>query len=128
MGQRGCAGRIAAAERAGEIFKDLNVCYVASLAGPKAKGATALPGFCPLAYRLGYRSQRESPRDRSSSRAFALRGKIGGEGGIGDYIPKPKGMHARTFKRAMQRVYAAEGIVDAHADLLLDRLKRVRSQ
>ena len=75
------------------------------------------------AYRLGYRSQRESPRDRSLSRAFALRGKIGGEGGIGDYIAKPKGMHAHTFERAMEKIYAAEEIVDAHAALLLDRLK-----
>jgi hypothetical protein len=71
------------------------------------------------AYRLGYRSQRESPRDRSLSRAFALREKIGGKGGICTSIEKPKGMHARTFKRAMEKVYAAEEIVDAHADLLL---------
>ena len=33
------------------------------------------------AYRLGYRSQRESPRDRSSSRAFALREKNWRQGG-----------------------------------------------
>jgi hypothetical protein len=33
-------------------------------------------------------------------------------------------MHARTFKRAMAKVYAAEEIVDAHAALLLERLKR----
>jgi hypothetical protein len=79
------------------------------------------------AYRLGYRSQRESPRDRSLSRAFALRAKIGGKGGICDRIEKPKGMHTRTFKLAMEKVYAAEKIVDAHADLLLDRLKRGRS-
>jgi hypothetical protein len=79
------------------------------------------------AYRLGYRSQRESPRDRSLSRAFALRAKIGSKGGICTCIDKPKGMHARTFKRAMERIYAAEKIVEAHADLLLDRLKRVRS-
>jgi hypothetical protein len=78
------------------------------------------------AHRLGYRSQRESPRDRSLSRAFALRAKIGGKGGIYSRIEKPKGMHARTFKRAMAKVYAAEEIVDAHSDLLLDRLKRVR--
>jgi hypothetical protein len=50
------------------------------------------------AYRLGYRSQRESPRDRSLSRVFALRGKVGGKGGICGCIEKPKGMHARTFK------------------------------
>jgi hypothetical protein len=77
------------------------------------------------AYRLGYRSQRETPRDRSLSRAFALREKIGGEGGIGDYIPKPKGMHLRTFERAMERIYKAEEIVEWHSDLLLDRLNRL---
>jgi hypothetical protein len=79
------------------------------------------------AYRLGYRSQRESPRERSLSRAFALREKIGGKGGICTLIEKPKGMHARTFNRAMQRVYAAETVVESHCDLLLDRLKRLRS-
>jgi len=78
------------------------------------------------AYRLGYRCQRESPRDRSLSRAFAFRGKIGGKGGTGDYIEKPKGMHARTFERAMEKVYAAEEIVDAHCDLLLERLRGSR--
>jgi hypothetical protein len=78
------------------------------------------------AYRLGYRSQCESPRDRSLSRAFALRGKIGGRGGIDDYIAKPKGMHARTFERAMERVYGAEEIVEAYTDLLLARLRRLR--
>src|SRR5271165_2096002 len=50
------------------------------------------------AYRLDYRSQRESPRDRSLSRAFALRRKIGGEGGICSSIEKQKGMHRRTFE------------------------------
>jgi hypothetical protein len=80
------------------------------------------------AYRLGYRSQRESPRDRSLSRAFALRGKIGGKGGIGDYIPKPKGMHWRTFDRAMGRINGAEEIVAGHSILLLDRLNGLASR
>ncbi len=79
---------------------------------------------CRQAYRLGYRCQRETPSDRSISRAFALRGKIGGQGGIGDYIPKPKGMHTRTFDRAMKKIYRAEEIVERHADLLLDRLMK----
>jgi hypothetical protein len=82
---------------------------------------------CRKAYRLGYRSQRESPRDRSLSRAFALRAKIGGKGGIGDYIPKPKGMHRRTFERAVERINEAEEIVDAHTVLLCfqgERLSR----
>ena len=76
------------------------------------------------AYRLGYRSQRESPRDRSLSRAFTLREKVGGRGGIGSSIAKPKGMHARTFERAMEKIYRAEEIVDAHYDLLLARMRR----
>ena len=76
------------------------------------------------AYRLGYRSQRKSPRDRSSSRAFALREKVGGRGGIGSSIAKPKGMRPRTFERAMEKIYRAEEIVDAHYDLLLARMRR----
>ena len=78
------------------------------------------------AYRLGYSCQRETPRDRSLSRAFALREKIGGKGGIGDYIPKPKGMHARTYERAMEKVFEAEEVLEMHTELLLDRLKRIR--
>lgn len=77
------------------------------------------------AYRLGYRSQRETPRDRSLSRAFALRDKIGGKGGIGDYIEKPKGMHRRSFERAMERIYQAEEIVEWHGQLLVERLNRL---
>jgi hypothetical protein len=79
---------------------------------------------CRKAYRLGYRSQRETPNDRALSRAFALRGKIGGKGRIGGYIEKPKGMHWRTFKRAKERIHGAEEIVEAHLTLQLGRLLR----
>jgi len=73
------------------------------------------------AYRLGYRSQRESPRDRALSQAFKLRRKLGSEDGIGDDIIKPKGMHQATFERQLKRIEAAEYVVDAHSILLLDR-------
>ena len=76
------------------------------------------------AHLLGYRSQRETPRDRSLSRAFALRAKIGGKGGIGDPIRRPTGMHARSFERSIEKIYRAEEIVEAHTALLLDRLRR----
>ena len=64
---------------------------------------------CRKAYRLAYRSQRETPRDRALSGAFALRRKLGADGGIGDYVTKPKGMHWRTFERVMERIDRAEG-------------------
>ena len=77
------------------------------------------------AYRLAYRSQRETPRDRALARAFALRRKLSDGGGIGDIVVKPKGMHWRTFDRAVQRIGRAEAVVDMHTGLLLDRLKRI---
>jgi len=75
------------------------------------------------AHRLAYRSQRETPPDRALSRAFALRRKLGATGGTGDYIAKPKGMHWRTFERAMARIRRAEDIVDMYEALLLGRLE-----
>jgi hypothetical protein len=44
------------------------------------------------AYRLAYRSQRETPHDRAIRRAFKLHHRLGATGGIGDPIPKPKSM------------------------------------
>ena len=76
------------------------------------------------AYRLAYASQREQPHDRASRRAFKLRGKLGAEGGIGDYILKPKWMRWRTYEHAMDRIDKAEEVVDAHSAFLLDRLKQ----
>ena len=49
---------------------------------------------------------------------------MGAEGGIGDYIEKPKGMHWRTFESAMEKIYRAEETLDAHTMLLFDRLRR----
>ena len=83
---------------------------------------------CKSAYGLAYRSQRETPWDRALSRAFTLRRKLGNDGGIGDYILKPKGMHRRTFSRAMEGIDRAEGVVEAHEILLLERLKRIASR
>jgi hypothetical protein len=81
---RSCAARQALAQ----IRRDLD-----------ALPSGAYTCACRKAYRLTYRSQRETPRDRALSGAFALR---------------PKGMHRRTFERAMERIDRAEGIVDGH--------------
>jgi hypothetical protein len=76
------------------------------------------------AYRLAYRSQREAPHDRALRRAFKLRGRLGADGGIGDYIAKPKWMRRRTFERAVERVNQAEEIVEGQLALALARLLR----
>lgn len=76
------------------------------------------------AYRLAYRSQRETPHDRASRRAFKLRGKLGGTGGIGDYISKPKWMRWRTYDRKLEEIAGAEEIVDAHLAAFLGKLTR----
>jgi hypothetical protein len=77
------------------------------------------------AYRLAYPCQREPAHERALRRAFKLRGKLGAEGGIGDYVIKPKWMRWRTFERMMARIDKAEEVVDAHTLLLHDRLKRL---
>jgi hypothetical protein len=76
------------------------------------------------AYRLTYKSQRESPNDRAISRAFKLRRKLGSDGGIGARIRKPKGMRWRTFAREMAKVEAAESICDANLIRFVERLTK----
>jgi hypothetical protein len=56
------------------------------------------------AYGLAYACQREPAHERALRRAFKLRGKLGAEGGVGDYIPKPKWMRWRTFERALAKI------------------------
>jgi hypothetical protein len=65
------------------------------------------------AYRLAYRSQREAPHDRALRRAFKLRGKLGADGGRGDYVPKPKWMRWPTYDRKLEEIFDAEEVVDA---------------
>jgi len=76
------------------------------------------------AYRLAYRSQRETPYDRALRRGFKLQAKLGGDGGIGDYIPKPKWMRWRTYDQKVEEICAAEEVVDAHLLGFLQKLER----
>ena len=79
------------------------------------------------AYRLAYPCQRETACCRALRRAFRLRGKLGAEGGIGDYVEKPKWMRWRTYNRMLEKISAAEEVVDAHTqnfDRKLDRLRQ----
>jgi len=129
--KRQCENRIELTTRP-QPLGGLRWWFVCPLAGQLAERLHLPSGAytfaCRKAYRLAYRSQRETPRDRALSRAFSLRHKLGDDGAIGDCIIKPKGMHRRTFERAMGRINRAEDIVDGHAVLLLDRLNRVASR
>ena len=77
------------------------------------------------AYQLGYKSQRETPRDRALSRAFKLRDRLGADGGIGDYVPRPKGMRFATYDEHLRRIWQAEDLVEAHCDLLFSKLQGI---
>jgi hypothetical protein len=83
-------------------------------AGGEALSANGAFAFASRqAYRLAYPCQREPAHDRASRRAFKLRGKLGAEGGIGDYVPKPKWMRWQTYDRKLEELLAAEEVVDA---------------
>jgi hypothetical protein len=70
------------------------------------------------------RSQREAPHDRALRRAFKLRGRLEGRGGVGDYIAKPKWMRWPTYERKLEEVAAAEEVVDAHLLAFVQKLDR----
>lgn len=91
---------------------------------------------CRHCMRLNYRSQQASKRDRALDRAWALRHKLGIDSGPFDlpaeYIPRPKGMHRKTFARHIERLAQMEAEVIAvyaktislmHARLGIVRLK-----
>jgi hypothetical protein len=80
------------------------------------------------AYRLGYRSQRETAHDRALSRAQDLRYRLGGSMTLLEAIPeKPKGMRWKTYDRKVARIEAAERVSNAHLLLFVKKLEhRVR--
>jgi hypothetical protein len=74
------------------------------------------------AHRLAYRSQRQSPYDRTISRAFKLRRRLGSTGALWDAIDKPKGMRWATFDRKMDQVEAAEAVCNGNLLHFVQRL------
>lgn len=77
------------------------------------------------AWRLAYRSQRETPFDRACSRAWGLRDRLGITDGIGDWLFKPKGMHQARWARELARIEAADTIVDAQLASFVERLPAI---
>jgi hypothetical protein len=57
-------------------------------------------------------------------RAFRLGVTLGADGGIGDYVPKPKWMHWPTYDRKLEEIFAVEQVLDAHLLGFVQKLER----
>lgn len=83
---------------------------------------------CRHCLRLNYRSQQASKRDVASDRSFRLRDALGCDEGFlsipAQCIPKPKGMHWRTFNRKIEQLKAVDGRALGDARALLDKIER----
>lgn len=63
---------------------------------------------CRYCLRLAYGSTRESRGERLLRRADRLREKLGGCAGLGSLPGRPKGMHRRTYFRALDAIWDLE--------------------
>jgi hypothetical protein len=68
------------------------------------------------AWRLGYQSQRDAPRDRPFERLFRLQKKLGSPQGWEAGLFRPRGMWHRTFNRHMDRYWALDEECAAEMD------------
>ena len=103
--------------------------WVCPVTGRRAAKLFKPPGGDRFASRqawgLAYRSQREAPFDRACSRAWGLRGRLGIEDGIGDWLPRPRGMREARWARELARIEAADTIVDAQLASFVERLPAI---
>lgn len=65
------------------------------------------------AWRLGYQSQRNTPRDVAFERLFRLQKKLGCPQGWEMPIRRPKGMHRRTYQRLEDEYWYLDAICAA---------------
>lgn len=67
---------------------------------------------CRHCHNMAYSSQNEAPHYRMLHKAQKLHQKLGGSGATDDFLPKPKGMHWRTFERKMDYIDRLSGTAD----------------
>jgi hypothetical protein len=66
-------------------------------------------GFaCRGCAHLAYASTRENAMDRALERVQAFHRRLGGTGAVHEPLPRPKGMHRRTYARLLRALSAAE--------------------
>ena len=79
------------------------------------------------AWRLGYQSQRDAPRDKAFERLFKLQEKLGCEQGWESYPLRPKGMWKRTYAKHMQRYREIYAECNIEMRAVLGRLERMET-
>jgi hypothetical protein len=58
---------------------------------------------CRRCLKLAYESQNEAPHSRMLTKAQKIYYKLGGKGGI-DWVPRPKGMHQKTYDKLIAKM------------------------
>jgi len=69
---------------------------------------------CRKCYNLAYYSEAETQLDRAMRRARRAQEKLGYDGGcLDEWIPKPKGMHRKTYERHLRVIQQANAFFSA---------------
>lgn len=83
---------------------------------------------CRHCWRLNYASQQANKRDRASDRSWTLRQALGCDESFlclpAEYIPKPKGMHWRTFERKIEQLQEVDARALADASAMIASIER----
>lgn len=83
---------------------------------------------CRHCLRLNYASQQANKRDRATDRSWSLRRALGCDEGFlclpAEFIPKPKGMHWRTFNRRLDQLKRVDAVALADAGAMLAIIER----
>lgn len=75
------------------------------------------------AWRLGYRSQRVTPRDAVFERLYRVQRKLGCPQGWDEPVCRPKGMHRRTYERLKAEYWYLDRLCGAHMMQVIGRLR-----
>ena len=76
------------------------------------------------AYRLAYASQRETVQDRARRRDDKLRRRLGDDRMDGHYPKKPSRMRWATYNRILDKLVAANSVLDEQLNKSVERLGR----
>lgn len=83
---------------------------------------------CRHCLRLNYESQQANKRDRAADHSWKLRSALGCPEGFltfpAEFIPKPKGMHWRTFEQKVEQLKRVDAAAWADAGPMRESIER----